>query len=149
MKFEIPGPLKLEHHELHADLVKATKAGGRTGESARAVANVLHDHFVKEEEYALPPLGLLKALSEGKAESEMTEILPMTDKLERELGSMLSEHRCLVVELTKLIEVAKAENKPEVVNFAEKLMLHARTEEEVLYPSAILIGRYLKLKLGT
>jgi hypothetical protein len=148
MKFEIPGPLKLEHHELHADLVKVTKAGGRTGESARAVANVLHDHFVKEEEYALPPLGLLKALSEGKAESEMTKILPMTDKLERELGSMLSEHRCLVAELTKLIEAAKGENKPEVVNFAEKLMLHARTEEEVLYPSAILIGRYLKLKLG-
>ena len=26
----------------------------------------------------------------------------------------------------------------------EKLMLHARTEEEVLYPAAILVGEYLK-----
>lgn len=29
----------------------------------------------------------------------------------------------------------------------EKLMLHAQTEEEVLYPTALLIGEYLKLKL--
>jgi hypothetical protein len=29
------------------------------------------------------------------------------------------------------------------------LMLHAQTEEEVLYPAAILIGEYLKLKLKT
>jgi len=27
------------------------------------------------------------------------------------------------------------------------LMLHAKTEEEVLYPAAILVGEYLKLKL--
>jgi len=26
-------------------------------------------------------------------------------------------------------------------------MLHAQTEEEVLYPAAILVGEYLKLKL--
>ena len=66
MKFEIPKPMKLEYDELHADLVKATKTGGRTGEVAKAVAKVLHSHFVKEEEYALPPLGLLMALAQGK-----------------------------------------------------------------------------------
>ncbi len=58
MKFEIPEPMKLEHDELHADLVKATQVGGRTGDAAKAVAKVLHHHFVKEEAYALPPLGL-------------------------------------------------------------------------------------------
>lgn len=47
-------PLKLEHQELHANLVKATKAGGRAGDAAKAVARVLHVHFVKEEEFALP-----------------------------------------------------------------------------------------------
>jgi len=73
MKFEIPKPMKIEHDELHADLVKATKAGGQAGEAAKAVAKVLHNHFVKEEEYALPPLGLLVALSEGKFEREMSE----------------------------------------------------------------------------
>jgi hypothetical protein len=31
--------------------------------------------------------------------------------------------------------------------FAEKLTLHARTEEEVLYPAAIVLGQWLEMKL--
>ncbi|MND04072.1 hypothetical protein D3C83_241840 [compost metagenome] len=50
--------------------------------------------------------------------------------------------------LKKLIAVAKKEKKLEHAHFAEKLMLHAKTEEEVLYPAAILIGEYLKLRLA-
>jgi hypothetical protein len=42
----------------------------------------MHPHFVKEEEYALPPLGLLSALSKGELEAGMAEVLKMTDKLE-------------------------------------------------------------------
>jgi hypothetical protein len=148
MKFEIPNPMKVEHDELHADLVKATKAGGQTAEAAKIVAKVLHSHFVKEEEYALPPLGLLTALSEGRFEPGMAEVLKMTDKLEAELPTMLSEHKNIVAALEKLIEAAKTENRPDIVHFAEKLMLHAQTEEQVSYPTSLLIGRYVKSKLA-
>ena len=58
--------MKAEHEELHAELAKATKAGGRTGLAAQAVARVMHAHFEKEEEYALPPLGVLPDLAKGK-----------------------------------------------------------------------------------
>jgi hypothetical protein len=34
------------------------------------------------------------------------------------------------------------------VRFAEKLKLHAQTEEEVSYPTALLIGDFIKLALG-
>ena len=148
MKFEIPSPMKIEHDELHADLVKATKAGGQTAEAAKAVAKILHNHFVKEEEYALPPLGLLTALSEGRFEPGMAEVLKMTDKLEAELPTMLSEHKDIVAALEKLIDAAKTENRPDVVHFAEKLMLHAQTEEQVSYPTSLLIGHYVKSKLA-
>jgi hypothetical protein len=140
--------MKIEHDELHADLVKATKAGGQTGDAAKAVAKVLHNHFLKEEEYALPPLGLLVALSEGKFETSMAEVLKMTDKLEAELPTMLSEHKDIVAALKKLTEAARAESKPDIVHFAEKLMLHAQTEELVSYPTSLLIGRYVKSKLS-
>jgi hypothetical protein len=148
MKFEIPKPMKIEHDELHADLVKATKAGGQAGEAAKEVAKVLHNHFVKEEEYALPPLGLLVALSEGKFDREMSEVIKMTDKLEAEMPNMLSEHKVIVAALEKLIEAAKIENKPDIVHFAEKLILHAQTEEQVAYPTALLVGRYVEMKLA-
>jgi hypothetical protein len=148
MKFEIPKPLKAEHDELHDELRRATKAGGRTGEAANAVAKLMHPHFVKEEEYALPPLGLLTVLAQGRFEPGMAEVLVMTDKLKAELPAMLGEHQQIVAALAKLVEAAKAENKSDVVRFAEKLMLHAQTEEQVSYPTAILIGEFIKLKLG-
>lgn len=147
MKFQVPPALKAEHEELHGELARATKAGGSTGEAAKAVAKLMHPHFVKEEEYALPPLGLLSVLSTGKIEAEMAEVLKMTDKLEAELPHMLAEHKDIVTALRHLVEAAKAEDKPEYVHFAEKLMAHARTEEEVSYPTALLIGRYLKTAL--
>jgi hypothetical protein len=148
MEFLIPEPLKTEHAELHADLVDATRAGGRVGEAAKEVARRLHPHFVREEEFALPPLGLLAALAKGTVVPGMADILVLTDRLEAELPAMLAEHKDIVAALGDLVTAAKAENKPKHAAFAEKLMLHAQTEEEVLYPTALLVGRYVKLSLG-
>jgi hemerythrin HHE cation binding domain-containing protein len=147
MLFRIPQSLKAEHEELHGELAQATKAGGRTGQAAQAVARLMHPHFLKEEEYALPPLGLLAELAKGKIETRMAAVLTMTDKLEAELPTMLLEHKEIVAALEDLIDAAKAENKPDYARFADKLMAHARTEEEVTYPTALLIGRYLKVSL--
>lgn len=148
MKFEIPRPMQVEHDELHADLAKAIAAGGRTGEAARAVGKALHAHFHKEEECALPPLGLLAALAEGRFEPEMAEVLALTDRLEAEMPQMLAEHRQIVLALDKLIEAARAENQPQAERFAAQLKLHAETEELVSYPAARLVGRYVKARLG-
>lgn len=148
MKVSIPEPLKAEHAELHAELEAAISAGGRVGDAAKEVAQRLHPHFIREEEFALPPLGLLASLAKGDVEPGMASVLALTDKLEFELRDMLTEHKEIVAALGKLIAAAKVENKPEHARFAEKLTLHAQTEEEVLYPAALLIGRYVKLKLG-
>lgn len=147
MKMIIPKPLKLEHKELHGELVKAVKISGPIGKAAEAVAKVLHPHFVKEEEYALPPIGLLKVLAKHNMSKNMTNVLVMTDKLKKDLPNMLKEHKAIVEKLKKLVSAAKKEKRPEFVHFAEKLMIHAQTEEEVLYPAAILIGEFIKLKL--
>lgn len=55
----IPHTILVEHDALHAELERATKLPGRLGEMAATVARVLHAHFEKEEQLALPPLGLL------------------------------------------------------------------------------------------
>ena len=143
----IPESLKWEHEELHAELARATKAGGKTGEAAKAVAGVLHNHFLKEEEFALPPIGLLAALARGEIEDEMRDVLVMIERLKAELPEMLREHQAVVTALAELTAAAKKEKLAEHARFAKKLMVHAQTEEEVLYPAAILIGEYLKLRL--
>jgi len=145
---QIPAPLKAEHEELHAELVKATQAGGKVGEAARGVAEVLHPHFVKEEEYALPPLGLLSAAAKGEIAPEMRRVLAMTDKLKAELPQMLAEHKAIVAALESLKTAATVERNDDVARLAEKLALHAQTEEQVMYPAAIVVGEYIKMRLG-
>ena len=68
----------------------------------------------------------------------------MSEKLKRELPQMLREHKAVVAALKKLAAAAKRENKMAYVRFAEKLALHAKTEEEVLYPASLLVGELLK-----
>jgi hypothetical protein len=120
MEFIIPIPMKLEHDELHAELFKETKEGGKIGEAAKVIAGVLHSHFVKEEEYAIPPLAILRQLADGQVKDEMREVFPMTDKLKQNLPHMLEEYMSIVAALKTLIELAQKENKPEYIRFANK-----------------------------
>ena len=144
--FPIPKPMEVEHNELHSALVQLTKAGGRTGEAAQIVAKLLDRHFTKENEYALPPLSLLVPLSQGKFECSMTAILKLTDKLEADMPTMLAEHKDITAALIRLKDAATSENKPAGVQFAEHLAAHAQTEEQITYPTALLIGLYIKSK---
>lgn len=147
MEFKTPATLHAEHEALHEMLKDATQLPGKTGEAAKVVAKVLHPHFIKEEEYALPPLGLLPLLAEGKVVPEMKSVIVMTDKLKAELPEMLAEHKQIQAALQELLKASTEENHPEAASFAKQLMEHAQMEEAVSYPTAILIGEYLKLKL--
>lgn len=147
MNLKTPKSLSAEHEELHAELEKAIKSGGTTGDAARGVNCALEPHFLKEEEYALPPLKLLPKLASGAVSPDMTAAVEMASKLRSSLGQMLQEHKEISVALDVLIDAAKQEGKDDVVRFAEKLKMHAKMEEEVLYPASILVGEYLKLKV--
>lgn len=148
MELKIPDPLKIEHEELHAELVALTQSPGKVGEAARHVARLLHPHFVKEEGYALPPLGLLATIARHGVTPEMHAVLTMTERLKKDLPEMLAEHRQVVAALEKLAVESRVEKRPEAERFAQKLRLHAETEEQVLYPAAILVGEHVRARLG-
>ena len=145
MSFSIPERMQNEHEELHAALARLTRGSGRTGEAARAVARLLEPHFTKENEYALPPLSLLAPLSQGKFEPRMADVLRLTDRLEAEMPVMLAEHKDIAAALKTLRDAATADHEAAGIRFAEHLAAHAQ-EEEFTYPTALLIGRYVKLR---
>jgi hypothetical protein len=142
----IPPAIQAEHKELHEKLRAVTKLGGRTGSAANDVEKLLKPHFVKEEQLALPPLGLLTDLSAGRMPRDGTAMIRITDDLKREMLQMLAEHKQVVAALQRLQEAAQAESKPDGVAFAKTLTAHATLEEHVFYPSALLVGRYLSEK---
>jgi hypothetical protein len=54
------------------------------------LARLMHAHFVKEDQIALPPLGLLAPLARGEWNAGMADVLKLTDQLEAELPQMLA-----------------------------------------------------------
>ena len=147
MKFTIPLPLQHEHEALHEQLRLAGQADGEVGEAARALAKLMHPHFVKEDQFALPPLGLLAPLARGEWRAGMADVLTLTDQLEAELPQMLAEHQAIVAALNTLRDAAAHAGRSDIDAFAEALTEHARTEEEVMYPAAVLVGQVVRQRL--
>ena len=144
----IPQSLQTEHKAIHDALAEATQVPGPVGAAARELAAVLGSHFTRENEIALPPLGLLAALAAGEKPAGMEEALAMSDALRKELPRMLQEHTQIRAATEKLRVVAQREKASAYEQFAEELALHARTEEEVLYPAAILVGDVIRARLS-
>lgn len=145
---KIPQSVRTEHQAIHAALDEAQKVPGRVGEAARRLARVLHPHFVREEEIALPPLGLLAALAAGELPVGAKDILPMTDALKQELPRMLDEHVQIRAAVEELRAAAEAGHAAAQVLLAAELARHARSEEEVLYPAAVLVGELVRGRLA-
>ncbi len=143
-----PSSIHEEHKHLHHQLDEALASGGKTGASAKAVADALLPHFEAEEVYAMPPLGLLESIADGRPSSgkQIDEAIKMADQLRANYEQMLKEHRQIEAALKTLASAARQEHKPEALAFAQALMLHAQNEEQVLYPTTLLIGKYLKLR---
>lgn len=148
LAFQIPQSLQTEHQAIHSALEEATKAPGRVGAAAKELAAVLGPHFKREDEIALPPLGLLAPLAAGETPAGLETALAMTDALRKELPRMLEEHKRIRGATEKLRAAAREAKASVHEQFAEDLALHARTEEEVLYPAAILVGDVIRARMA-
>ena len=123
---QIPSSVEAEHSELRAELTQLTHSGGKTADAAEKLQEELRPHFEKEEKYALPPLGLLVTLSQGKATHDMRPAIALSDQLKAQLPEMVIEHQAIKAAAQNLESAGREENKPEAIAFAEQLLLHAQ-----------------------
>jgi hypothetical protein len=149
MKLTVPQSLEIEHQEIREELAALMKAGGRTGDSARAVMRVLRPHMEREDDFVVPALALLRPLAAGLIVPEMAPVLGKAEMLKSELSRMIEEHGRIVAALRELMRAAVDEQQPGAARFAQRLIVHAQAEEELLYPAAILVGEYLKGRLAS
>ena len=130
-KIKIPRSVKTEHDAIHATLKEATGATGRVGSAAQELARVLHPHFVREEEIALPPLALLSRLASGDFTADMADVLSMTDALKRELPQMLEEHKAIRVAVDNLRIAARADNAEKYERLAQRATQWVNKTEDI------------------
>jgi len=143
----IPSSVRAEHEEIQEALQRVTRAEGPVGLAARDLQRVLQPHFEREEQIALPPLGLLRPLTigaPGQGEAAVVRVLAMSDSLRAELPQMLAEHTRIRTAVMRLGETARVNRDIQAADLAKRLQLHARNEEEVMYPAAILVGEVLR-----
>ena len=76
------------------------------------------------------------------------DVLSLTDALTRELPRMLEEHKQIHAAVEQLRWAARDEHATRYERLAEQLALHAQTEEEVLYPAAVLVGEIVRARLA-
>ena len=118
---------------------------GGVGDAARAIDSLLSSHFKHEEELALRPLGLLRGLGRDGSSADISSAIGMTVKIEQNLPQLLDEHRAILEASKRLGDAARRERKPQFLDVADRLWLHTRIAEEVLYPAAILLGEHLRV----
>lgn len=145
-KPEVPSSIKKEHEYLLNEIHKITLFNDSTGQVAIKLNELMQHHFKEEEDYVLPPLGLLPLLANGKLPEHSKEVISLTEKLKSQLSHISAEHQMIKAFMIELLLAAAKENHPEISVLEKELHKHATTEEEILFPTAILIGDYLKLK---
>lgn len=145
-KPEVPHFIKQEHDYLLGELEKLTLTKDSTGRVAARTLEFMQHHFQEEEQYVLPPLQSLPSLASEIIPEHSAEIIRLTEKLRSQLTHMNADHQMIMAHLEELKQAAAYDNHPDVTLLEEQIHRHARVEEEVYFPAAIVIGEYLKQK---
>ena len=142
----VPSVIKTEHESLLNRAHAITSGKDSTGRAAGKLYSLLQHHFAEEEDYVLPALGLLPLLAGDKLPQQSEDVIALCEKLRLQSDHMNAEHQLIGAFTEELMQVAAKEKHEEVIGFRNDLRKHAALEEQVLFPGALLVGEYLKLK---
>jgi hypothetical protein len=140
----VPNALRLGHSEARAQLVRATMASGqRVPRAAKRVAELCLPHFEQEEKRVFPVLALLPYLERDDLRQEMLDVMPLITDFRAEHEAINAHHHAILAAIEELLQAAHKEKNREFAEFAYNLRVHERIEDEVIYPTVVLIGKYL------
>jgi hemerythrin superfamily protein len=147
-KLTVPKALLRGHDEARAELVRVCMEGGRIAEAGKRVADLCLPHFEHEEKSVFPVLALLPYLEQGTLRPEMKDVMPMIFDFRAKHDALEHHHQLIVSAIDDLLQIAHKEKNREIAEFAYNMRAHERIEDEVIYPTVVLIGRYLQEKLA-
>jgi len=141
--------MRREHNQIYARIERLAQTPGKTGKAANDLLTIMRPHIFAEEENVLPELGVLKEVAFGGSTAGMTWVISRAEALEKDYPQMLSEHKAIFKAIDKLSQAAEVEADQAALDLAAQLKAHIQDEEEIVYPAAILVGKYVKAHAGT
>lgn len=148
-ELNVPNVLLRGHDEARTAFVRATMEGGRIAAAARRVAQLCLSHFEHEESSVFPVLALLPDLQQGDLRPEMMEVMPLITAFRAKQAVVDDHHRLIATAIEAMLQAARKEKNREFAQSAYNLRVHERIEDEVIFPTVVLIGKYLQEKLAT
>jgi hypothetical protein len=145
-KLNVPDALLRGHDEARAELVRATMEGGRIAKAAKRVAQLCLPHFEHEEKSVFPVLALLPYLERGNLRPEMMDVMPLISDFKAKHDALNEHHQSILAAIEALLQAAHKEKNREFAELAYNMRVHERVEDEVIYPTVVLIGKYLQEK---
>jgi hypothetical protein len=145
LSLELPEALQLSHAQFSAGVINLARAGRRTKSVAETITKLLEPHLQHEETKVLQILGLLAPLAAGQFDPAWLDVSEW-EELEANESVLHLEHRKLVAAGEKLLAIGREEDTGDTLDFAERLLLRIRLDEEVFYRAALFIRNYLRLR---
>jgi len=148
-KLEIPGALTLDHEELRSELIVASEEPGRIGIAEKKVTELCLPHFAKEEENIFHAFGVLHDLAAARVRPDMAAVTSMIAQFSAQHYALRDRHQSIKAALEELLQEARKEDNEEIAQLVYTLRNHEKIEDEVMYPTVLLIDRSVRESLGT
>jgi hypothetical protein len=145
---EIPQSSMLQNESQMIVLEGLSKRPGPLGAAAQKVKILLEKHHAREAEYILPPLTLLGEVARGHVTPDMRWAIDMGERVRRTEGEIFAEDAALTDALSAMLTEAQIVNDKEAVDFAHEAVADTLADQELHEPMTIVLGDYLRLKLG-
>jgi hypothetical protein len=139
--------VQLQHELIVGRLESIAKRDSPAGAAAAKAVTFLKAHYAKEEEYVLPPLGLLPNILKTPHPADLSRALAMAERTKAALDELLADHEQITGMMNALIEAAKREGDEELVHLAARVAAQSLNDIEVNQPAVILIGEYIRANL--
>lgn len=114
--------------------------GGPIAMAAKRVADHCLPHFEHEEKIVFPALALLPYLKPGNLRPEMKDVMSLISDFNAKRDALVDDHQAILAAIDALLHAAYQKKDREFTEFAYDLRFHEQIEDEVIYPSILLIG---------
>ena len=147
--FAIPQSIRLQHDQIVSRLSSYSKHENPVGATASKASAAVNAHYAKEEAFVLPPLGLLPRIANGDISMDMEPAIAMASRTRAAMPELQDEHIRITSLMNELIEAGTKTHDDELVRLATRVAAQSLNHIEVLMPTTIMIGDYLRQRLST
>lgn len=144
---QVPQSIRLQHEQITRRLTAYTKHEAPVGAAATKALAAVKAHYEKDEQFVLPPLALLPRIANGEVSKDMEPAIAMALRTQAAQPELEKDHIQITSLMNELIEAGNKTHNDELVRLATWIAAQSLNHIEVLIPTSIMVGNYLRQRL--